>query len=547
LDGFSNIFKWAGFGSDGDDRSIGGNGMHGPLLGSEWAASVPSPQVCYGSTGHCNPSLGFYYVNPASTVRANWFDTCRNSTTGQEIVSNAYGQEPIDLHFDYWPTGKQLSSASGSARCPGGYDLVSSRVQTASGAEILTWAHDPAQSWDVTVHVTCQHLSTTASASVTQQFTPAPNAAPPNLTVPTCDTILPGGHLRDLYIEGGRPGSADPDYQAVIRPWSWDTETQYPACTRNAGSTAVCFLELTRGGESCMDGTADCALWTDPEIIGEMQCTWGPRNGQGGAYVVPITWCEEDLPPGLFAPDPEPSPSGSATSHTGILPPPDSTGSPTATGTGTGSPSPSVTGSGTGTGNPSTSPSSTSSASSSPSSTTSGQPSTMPSAPVLTSDDVQPGPGGGGDNSSCMSGLWSGWSWNPLATASHLARIILLPVECALMWAFVPKPQALDSFVNRIRVAYAGTAFGEWAAFAGDLDLDVPGGGCDGMHAEVDLMVTKWQFGFLSTCNEPWTTLALVVKTFLTGAIGLSSLGATIRTLGGVFGVQIPAWGRRDD
>lgn len=132
-------------------------------------------------------------------------------------------------------------------------------------------------------------------------------------------------------------------------------------------------------------------------------------------------------------------------------------------------------------------------------------------------------------------------SWGGLNVAAGM----LDAVKCALVWAFVPSSSALADFTTTIKSAYDATAIGEWLTALGGLSLTPPGGTCRGMQVDLPLMVTTAHVDFFSYCEQPWSGLALTVKSVLTVIIAWFSLTGVFRMVASSFGLELN-WGRRD-
>lgn len=145
-----------------------------------------------------------------------------------------------------------------------------------------------------------------------------------------------------------------------------------------------------------------------------------------------------------------------------------------------------------------------------------------------------PGPGGGGD--SCFPRGWS--AFNPV-------EWVLEPLQCA----FIPSPEAVNGFVGTVTTAYNGTAIGEWfSAIAGVGNVVVPDGGCEGVQLRIPTLVGDGPGQTVSlfrTCDEPWHTVALVVKSMLIVMICWGAAVGVFRNIAAGFGLNVD-WGRRN-
>jgi hypothetical protein len=138
----------------------------------------------------------------------------------------------------------------------------------------------------------------------------------------------------------------------------------------------------------------------------------------------------------------------------------------------------------------------------------------------------------------------SGWSaFNPL-------EWVLKPVECALVWAFVPDAATLHSFTDGISTSYNNSSMGQWfAALGGVGAVAIPsGGGCGGVNLHIPALGLLGGSGYdvsiFGTCTEPWATLAGIVKAFLIVMIAWGTCVAVFRNVSRSFGYD-PAFGGR--
>ncbi len=118
---------------------------------------------------------------------------------------------------------------------------------------------------------------------------------------------------------------------------------------------------------------------------------------------------------------------------------------------------------------------------------------------------------------------------------------VVRPLKCV----FIPSDASLRGFTTTIKTAYDATAISEWATALGGIGgIAIPEGGCDGIHVTLPLMVTTANLHLFSTCDPPWSTVAGVVKAFLTVAIAWFCLAGVFRTVAAAFGLNID-WGRK--
>jgi hypothetical protein len=219
-----------------------------------------------------------------------------------------------------WNTGAGTwgYSSNNAPRCgpnspgytTGNEELVqaSTYVPTGSGTKVANWYYDvaPNTPWTLTYTETCMAPGgATATASVTSNFTPAPNTKPPDVQLPGCTEILGNSHVDKLQITGGRNGVTE--YNIVKNTFTAAAIASYPLCTGNAPAGG-CYTDLKKNGVSCYAAGAYCANWTDPANIGSYTCNWGP-------YPLAISVCQTDLSTAFetqVQPNPNPSPTVSA-------------------------------------------------------------------------------------------------------------------------------------------------------------------------------------------------------------------------------------------
>lgn len=142
-----------------------------------------------------------------------------------------------------------------------------------------------------------------------------------------------------------------------------------------------------------------------------------------------------------------------------------------------------------------------------------------------------PAPGPGTDPAGeCFADGWSAVA-NPLDW-------VLVPVKCALVWAFVPSSTAVTNAVTSI-----GTAAGNVAAVDPLLALvaELPtSSGCDGIPISLTFFGQEWHGRLLEACTGEARAAATVVNGLMTLAIITGAVLAVVRYTAAVFGFVGP-------
>jgi hypothetical protein len=144
-----------------------------------------------------------------------------------------------------------------------------------------------------------------------------------------------------------------------------------------------------------------------------------------------------------------------------------------------------------------------------------------------------PAPGGVGDGDSCLGGIWS---WNPVDW-------VMTPVKCALKWAFVPDSATLQDFTTTVKTSYDSTTIGQWGGAIGAVGLfSIPDGGCGGAAMHIPNlwgMNTAQDVNVFGTCDEPWHSVAAVVRAFITLACCWFTVMSVFRIVSASFGLEL--------
>lgn len=144
-----------------------------------------------------------------------------------------------------------------------------------------------------------------------------------------------------------------------------------------------------------------------------------------------------------------------------------------------------------------------------------------------------PSPGGLPDFGVDPSNCWpTGWGvLNPVAW-------VLMPVQCALSWAFVPRPQAVEAlqleFMARADATLAGSPIEALATIPALFTQ--PGGGCAGPPLHINMLGVNYTGYPFNACDEPMAGAAALVRSFASVSIYFLAGFAIIRYFSSVFG-----------
>lgn len=280
------------FGTGGDERPI--------PSGAYWTASGPNPKAIM------NYAYGGYKNSVAARV------TCANASgtvvkTFWKVVVSMY-HDGINSNGATASCGS-LTSASGSGPFAGtgmldGYPLSGGRsanticgvvcdrfvqadfyqgvVNPSTGIWISgvpatkTVYAEAAEPWTLNYTVTCQKGPVSVDVTASVQFTPTPGGTAPQPDFPqTCEQALPGSHVRELAVSGGRDTIENPEVNVVYPTYNDGAAATYPLCTTHAPAGG-CFLDLQKDGKSCFGPNVYCAGWPQNVTRWKMSCEWGP-------------------------------------------------------------------------------------------------------------------------------------------------------------------------------------------------------------------------------------------------------------------------------
>jgi hypothetical protein len=166
------------------------------------------------------------------------------------------------------------------------------------------------------------------------------------------------------------------------------------------------------------------------------------------------------------------------------------------------------------------------------------------SAQPNTGNSINPGTGPGTGASPADTCFASGWS-----AVANPVDWILVPVKCALVWAFVPRQTVVDTATTGLTTAWQDTGPGELATAVGAWSFSPPGDGCSGLtipwSETLGHGVEDWNI--LNACAgsplQPAAVASTVVLT-LSAIIGL--VLALTRFFGGTVGFGGLGGGRSD-
>lgn len=266
------------FGGGGDDRSLRVSGVNGYCWCETDGVTQTTP-----SPPDSRSSLGAFHARSSLTrVTVDSYLYCRNTTTN---VVTDHGTAGMARSWDWGPGSPNGNIVTITANCGTGAVISFVRVIAAGGnpttaARLLDWTYDPPGAWSVQVTVNCRgsNGATVATTGPAQAVTGTGAGATFDISVPSCDSILPNPVVESVSLGGGRSGETGT--LQTVPAWSPAAITSYPACTTGQ-PVGGCQLQPRLNGVNCLSGTVDCGDWINRPAHA---CYWGP-------YVVADSWC----------------------------------------------------------------------------------------------------------------------------------------------------------------------------------------------------------------------------------------------------------------
>lgn len=162
------------------------------------------------------------------------------------------------------------------------------------------------------------------------------------------------------------------------------------------------------------------------------------------------------------------------------------------------------------------------------------------SAQPSTGNSTNPGTGPGTGANPTDQCFETGW-----ADVANPVDWVLVPVKCALVWAFVPRPAVVTAGFTNLENRWQSTAIGSLStAVAGWSFVAPSSGGCDGINVPISQLGHGIaDFRILYACSGPLQPLA-VLSTLVIG-IGavLTAIAAVTGNIGGIVGQRALASG----
>lgn len=115
------------------------------------------------------------------------------------------------------------------------------------------------------------------------------------------------------------------------------------------------------------------------------------------------------------------------------------------------------------------------------------------------------------------------------------------PVQCALQWAFVPRPSAVQAVGNTVKTAFDETSIAQTGRLVSGLPALIPAGTSSCMGPPVSFEGLD-QFGLsgvyypLDACDEPMSSLASLAKVAMIAILGVLALLAVVRYFAAAIG-----------
>jgi hypothetical protein len=298
--------------------------------------------------------------------------------------------------------------------------------------------------------------------------------------VPSCAAAEAGAHgTGKIKVEGTPPGSTTPQ-TLLDRAAATATPSDYPLCSP-AKAGPGCTLSVWIDGKECVVGNWDCTHWKEIDQT-RVQCKFGPYAGLAVSSCNPLERAYEEG----GVPATEANTDGNTATRADIDPN-GSTVPKNSTGTGTGTSTVPLTGT-----NPGTQP--------------------------------------GTDPANCLA---TGWSWDPVSW-------VMVPVQCATQWAFVPPRARIDTDIDFVRPKLEARGIQPFITPFMTNFGNLGGSGCMGPAislASIHINQTLYPF---NACTEPLAPIATGVNAFFSLSIILQGGMSCIRGVAAAFGFN---WG----
>jgi hypothetical protein len=296
-----------------------------------------------------------------------------------------------------------------------------------------------------------------------------PSSVGPGLMIPSCQEAGIGDHAKSVDVDVKLPGRTD-----FRDAWAVTAPAQplYPDCdpTMSTG----CELRVQVDGTVCAVGDARCLEWMT-HAPSRLVCLWGP-------YTVPLARCDmlerayqtggARITEETTDGDPATAPAGSPGTDPGTYPTP---------------------------------------------------------VPFPTTVPVPTGPAPVPETGVTVdSGCWPTGTaaWNPL-------EWVLRPVQCAMVWAFIPET-GLEPYTARVMDAWGASPVGTWVGEVGGASATLGGGisgngGCEGPVWSLPLGGESYRFAPLDACTAPMSSIAPWVKAAVAALTVLAGIKAVSR------------------
>lgn len=121
--------------------------------------------------------------------------------------------------------------------------------------------------------------------------------------------------------------------------------------------------------------------------------------------------------------------------------------------------------------------------------------------------------------------------------AANPIEWVMVPVQCALQWAFVPRPAPMMVNASALTESWNKTTFGKLGAYVGSLKINTEVTGCGGIPLDLPFLYERGvpQLSFGAACPGTMTgTIAAIIKVVLTALITWAGIVAISRHVAGV-------------